>query len=146
MRKSEALPTVILFILACTVPHLYRVLPTEPVVRHSLFPYSNEVISWPWYSKFLCDKISFFLLMLLIYKVLQPVKNHIQKQQWIGHNRLLIFVQLWVRVFSMIAISAFLDILHFALAFQKWEWYFLAQNILFTVITSYYIYKAFKPK
>jgi len=140
--KKDTVRALSFFFLSTIVNNIYRGWQNNKLIKPFLI---NDIeISVSWYSKMLCDMTSFLLLMLCVCAILKPVEKHFENVQWVGHNALFIFVKVWHRIFWVVVIISALDIAHFLLSFRQTEWFFLIQNGIFFLMTSYYLYKAYK--
>lgn len=145
MIKKYTIRTIVTLVISWILPQIHRIYNNFPIKIIHPFPYAKQVeISTQWYVKDLGDLSSFSLLMVMVYMVLIPVRNHLKEAQWVGHNRLLNFVTLWHRLFLIIIIASIFDIVHYILAFRQLEWYFLILNGGYLVMSLYYIQKLWK--
>jgi len=141
MRKAT-IRSLTLFFLSVIVNNLHRGWQSNTPI-HPFF-IGDTAISIGWYTKMLCEMLSFSLLMLCVCAILKPVEKHFETVQWVGHNALFIFVKVWHRIFWVVVVISGLDIFHFLLSFRQTEWFFLIQNGVFFLMTSYYLYKAYR--
>jgi len=141
MKKPIA-KTLLLFFLSVIINNAHRAWRSAEMIQPFLI--NDLQISVAWYAKLLCDMISFTLIMMCICFVLQPVESHMKNSEWKGHNAIYIFVKVWHRVFWVVVVISVLDIAHYLLSFRQTEWFFLVQNGIFFIMTSYYLYKAYR--
>lgn len=142
MKKSVA-NSLILFFLSIICQSVYRAFPSDEMIRPFMLKPDIE-ISVAWYAKHLSDLFSFMLLMFCIVSILRPVEKHLQDSRWVGHNAMLTFVKLWHRIFFVVAITGALDIVHYFISFKQTQWFFLAQNGVFFLMTFFYLFKAYR--
>jgi hypothetical protein len=141
--KKYAILTISFLFASIFVNNSYRIFQSTGIIYP--FPYRSEInISLAWYTKILADHVSFTLLMTCIIYVLKPIILYIEKSEWIGKNPMLIFVRLWHRIFCIVFIVSIADIFHYLLAFKQSQIFFLVQNAIFIILTSYYLFKAYK--
>jgi hypothetical protein len=142
MKKSVKI-TLILFFLSVFFNTAHRAFTSNEMIHP--FIYNKEVaISIAWYSKHICELVSFTLVMSCVCFILKPVERHLQEVKWVGHNSILVFVKVWHRIFTLVVIISLLDILHYVISFRQTEWFFLIQNAIFFILTGYYLFKAYK--
>lgn len=140
MKKTAALSTGYLF---CSVfaGHVDRVfVKNEKVIK---FPFLDSPTTLNWYADYLGDLCSYSLFMLCLITVMKPVYRHFENMQDTVHHRMFIFTRLWHRLFWVITITSFVDVIHFILAARQIEAVFLIQNIAFLLVTVVLIIKAY---
>jgi hypothetical protein len=141
--KKNVYTTLLLLFFSIFVNSLNRAFNSGEII----YPYSLEPtipISIAWYAKHVCELISFSLLMLCVCFILRPVEKHLSEVKWVGHNAIFVFVKVWHRIFWVIFFTSILDTINYLISFKQAEWFFLIQNGLFLIMTSYYLYKAFR--
>lgn len=142
MKKSVK-TTLILFFLSVFVNTIHRAFNSQELIYP--FIYEKEIpISIAWYTKHICELVSFTLIMLCVCYILKPVEKHLMEVKWVGHNALLVFVKVWHRIFWVVVIISLLDLVHYIISFRQTEWFFLIQNGIFFLMTAYYLFKAYK--
>lgn len=141
--KKAVRSTLILFFASIIVNNLHRVFANEQMITP--FVLEKEIsISVAWYAKHICDLLSFSLLMVCVCSILKPVEKHLRDAKWVGHNSMFIFVRVWHRIFFIVVVVSVLDLIHYFISFRQTDWYFLIQNGFFFIMTSYYLYKAYR--
>ena len=141
--KKQVTRTLLLFFISVLVGNLNRAFNSSEMIAP--FTVKPDIqISIAWYAKHVCDLLSFSLLMLCVCSILKPVENHLKEASWVGHNAMYVFVRVWHRIFLIVFIVSCLDLVHYIISFRQMEWFFLIQNGLFFIMTSFYLYKAYK--
>lgn len=143
MKKSVK-TTLILFFLSVFVNTIHRVWQSDTTMLYPFFYKKDIAIPISWYSKHICELLSFTLIMLCVCYILKPVEHHLKEVKWVGHNALLVFVKVWHRIFWVVVIISLLDLLQYIISFRQTEWFFLIQNAIFFLMTGYYLFKAYK--
>lgn len=142
MKKSVR-TTLVLFFLSIFINNLNRAFSSAEMINP--YPLKTDIaISVAWYAKHICELLSFSLLMLCICFILKPVEEHLKTVQWVGHNSLHTFVKVWHRIFWVVFLVSGLDFIHYILAFRNIEWFFLVQNGFFFLLTTFYLFKAYR--
>lgn len=143
MKKSVK-TTLILFFLSVFVNTIHRAWQSDTTIIHPFIYEKGIAISVAWYTKHICELLSYTLFVLCVCYILKPVEHHLQDVKWVGHNALLVFVKVWHRIFWVVVITSCLDITHYLLSFRQTEWFFLIQNLIFFLMTGYYFFKAYR--
>lgn len=141
--KKYVFLSLSLFFLSAFLNNLYRIFNSDEIIKPFFLKKELE-ISVAWYAKHVCELLSFSFLMLCICSILKPVRNHLKNSNWLGHNSIYVFTKLWSRLFCTVVWISLFDLLHYIIAFRQLEWFFLIQNALFFLLTSYYIFHAYK--
>lgn len=138
--KKYAISSVVLLFLSVLAGQFDRAFNSTDAVRP--FMLIDAETSLGWYTDYLCDLISFSLLMYAVIVILKPIKLHFLEDE--KRNWLYGFVKMWHRVFWVIFITSLLDIVHFVIAARQFDKFFLIQNGLFLIMTGYFIYKLYR--
>lgn len=141
--KKHLRNSLALFFASVLVTNLHRPFTSGEMIFP--FPLEPEIkISIAWYAKMICDLVATMLFTMCICAVLSPVEKHLKEVTWVGHNAMYVFVKVWHRIFFIVAVVNGLDLLHFMISFRQTNWFFLIQNGFFFIMTSYYLYKAYR--
>jgi hypothetical protein len=141
--KRNVTISLTLFFLSVFINNFNRAFSSDELINPFIFEKEIE-ISIAWYSKHICELVSFCLLMLCVCYVLKPVEKHLMEVEWPGHNSILTFVKVWHRIFWVVAVTAILDVVNYFLTYKRCQEFFLLQNAIFLIMTGYYLFKAYK--
>ena len=141
--KKTTYTTLFFFFASVLVNNANRAWSSTELINPFVLERGIE-ISIAWYAKHIAELSAYILFMLCVVSILRPVENHLQKVQWIGHNYMLTFVSVWHRIFVVTTWIGGLDLFHYLIAFRQWDNFFLIQNLVFFILTSYYLWKAYK--
>ncbi len=141
--KKQVTKTLVLFFVSVLVNSIDRAFQSEEMIAP--FMYADDIkISIAWYAKHICELLSFSILMLCVCSILRPVEKHLNEVKWVGHNAMYVFVKVWHRIFFIVFIVSCLDLVHYIISFRQLHWFFLIQNGFFFIMTSIYLFKAYK--
>ena len=140
--KQKLFVSLFLFLSASILPHAHRLWNNRPIVKFNPFPLSPDTtISHQWYVKDIGDQFGFILLMALVVYVMGIVIEHLKNYDWHGHNFVLEFARVWRRVFYVVLLISIFDLLNYLLSFRQSERIFLIENLLYWLLSGYYLYK-----
>lgn len=138
--KRYALTSIILLFISVLVGQVDRAYNSVSAIKPFLISDYETTIGW--YTDYLCDLCSFSFLMAAVIVILKPISVHFFTEEI--HSWLYGFVKMWHRVFWVIFVTSLLDIVHFIIAARQIEWFFLAQNGIFLLMTGFFIYKLYR--
>lgn len=143
MKKSVRI-TLILFALAVFSSYAHRIFNNSHSVMFNPFYFAKKVeISKHWYYLFLGERISYCIVWVWVVYTIIPLRKHLEDIKWSGINPYLVFAKFWHRISRLVFLCSIIDLIHYVVAFNTVEYWFLIQTFLFIGASVFYLFKSY---